>query len=247
MTTKQVAELTGVSVRTLHHYDDIGLLVPRRNPENHYREYTQQDLDRLQQILLYRACGFPLSKIQELLDAPDFQALESFLYQQSLLLQEKDRIHRMLQLIEHSVAALKGEKEMTNEEKFQAFKKQQVADNRTRYEEELLSRYGEGTVEAAEQSFLNRSKEEYDQGASLAQEILALLEEGMEKETPDLLQRLGLAHQKWIRLMWGDAVPYSKDAHLGLIDTYLADERFLPYYGGKEQVLLLQKAVQQLP
>ncbi len=72
MNTHQVAALTGVSVRTLHHYDQIGLLCPGRNPDNGYRMYSEKELDLLQQILFFRECGFSLSQIQTLLGNPSF-------------------------------------------------------------------------------------------------------------------------------------------------------------------------------
>ncbi|GAX48383.1 MerR family transcriptional regulator [Pseudolactococcus reticulitermitis] len=67
MNVKEVAKLAGISVRTLHHYDKIGLLVPTRNAWNDYRDYSDDDLDKLQQICFFKACGFPLTEIQHLL------------------------------------------------------------------------------------------------------------------------------------------------------------------------------------
>lgn len=64
MNAKEVTKMTGVSVRTLHHYDQIGLLMPDRDPDNGYRVYSDEDLDRLQQILFFKACGFPLAQIK---------------------------------------------------------------------------------------------------------------------------------------------------------------------------------------
>ena len=88
MNTNEVANLTGVSVRTLHHYDKIGLLCPSRNPENDYREYNEKDLDRLQQILFFKECGFSLAKIQTLLGSPSFDREKAFALQKKYLLHD---------------------------------------------------------------------------------------------------------------------------------------------------------------
>ena len=88
MNTNEVAGLTGLSVRTLHHYDAIGLLCPQRNPENGYREYSEENLDCLQQILFFRECGFPLSVIRELMENPEFDREQAFQVQKAYLVHD---------------------------------------------------------------------------------------------------------------------------------------------------------------
>ncbi|MEG1462737.1 MAG: MerR family transcriptional regulator, partial [Anaerorhabdus sp.] len=96
MNAKEIASLIGCSVRTLHHYDQIGLLTPHRNGLNGYREYSEEDIDRLQQILFFRQCGFTLSKIKELLNNSNFNRIEAYEIQKKALEYEKMRIERML-------------------------------------------------------------------------------------------------------------------------------------------------------
>jgi DNA-binding transcriptional MerR regulator len=121
MNTNAVASLTGVSVRTLHHYDKIGLLCPSRNPENGYREYSERDLDRLQQILFFKECGFPLANIQKLLSSPSFDREKAFALQRKVLLHEKRRIDAMLNTLDKTMQSMKGEITMTQKEKFGGF------------------------------------------------------------------------------------------------------------------------------
>ena len=83
MSPNEVAALAGVSVRTLHHYDRIGLLCPGRNADNGYREYAEKDLDLLQQILFFKACGFSLAQIQTMLQSPAFDRDEAYALQKS--------------------------------------------------------------------------------------------------------------------------------------------------------------------
>lgn len=121
MLAHEVAGLSGVSVRTLHHYDSIGLLRPSRRTENGYRDYSDHDLDRLQQILLFRACGFPLEQIRTLLGSPSFDREQAFLLQRKILTHEKERINAMLCTLEKSMRSMKGELEMSSTEKFGGF------------------------------------------------------------------------------------------------------------------------------
>lgn len=96
MTVKEVERLTGVSVRTLHHYDRIGLLRPLRGQENGYRDYGEEDLWRLSQILLYRELRFPLGKIAEILDSPDYDRNRALTQQIELLTREREHIDNLL-------------------------------------------------------------------------------------------------------------------------------------------------------
>lgn len=142
MLIHEVARLSGVSVRTLHHYDNIGLLRPSRRTENGYRDYSDRDLDRLQQILLFRACGFTLENIQTLLDSPSFDRKQAFLLQEKMLVHEKERIDAMLSTLEKSMQSMKGEFRMSSEEKFSGFDFSQNP-----YEEEARRLWGDEAVE----------------------------------------------------------------------------------------------------
>ncbi len=89
MQIKELAELTGVSVRTLHHYDKIGLLVPQKDDWNGYRIYSEKDVDKLQQILFFKELDFPLKKIQQILDDPLFDKNVALDMQRHLLIRKK--------------------------------------------------------------------------------------------------------------------------------------------------------------
>lgn len=142
MNTNEVASLTGVSVRTLHHYDKIGLLCPGRNPENGYREYDERDLDRLQQILFFKECGFPLAHIQKLLGSPFFDREKAFRLQKKYLLHEKKRIDAMLNTLNNTMQSMKGETTMTQEEKFGGFDM-----SHNPYEEEARRLWGDEAID----------------------------------------------------------------------------------------------------
>ena len=138
MNTNEVAAITGVSVRTLHHYDRISLLSPRRNPDNGYRDYTDEDIDLLQQILFFKECGFLLARIKEFMASPDFDREHAFELQRNYLLQEQRRIGLMLMTLEQSIKSMKGEIMMSLKDKFSGF---DFTDNR--YEEEARQLRGD--------------------------------------------------------------------------------------------------------
>jgi DNA-binding transcriptional MerR regulator len=120
----------------------MGLVKPKRESENGYRQYDGGDLDRLQQILLFRACGFRLEKIGKMLDDERFDRLAAFRLQRNCLLKERMRIDAMLETLEKSMQALEGGYEMSDEERFKGFD----MDDRS-YEQEARDRWGDEAVD----------------------------------------------------------------------------------------------------
>ncbi|MBO0033289.1 MerR family transcriptional regulator, partial [Listeria monocytogenes] len=108
MQIKELAELTGVSVRTLHHYDKIGLLVPQKDDWNGYRIYSENDVDKLQQILFFKELDFPLKKIKQILDDPFFDKNVALDLQRHLLIEKKQRIETMLATLDQTIRNEKG-------------------------------------------------------------------------------------------------------------------------------------------
>lgn len=145
---KEVAQLSGVSVRTLHHYDRIGLLRPQK-AENGYRYYTEEDLEQLQQILFYKYLGFPLKNIKELLKN-DTDNLAQFEEQLCLLTAEQERLNTLIDTLTKTIQTKKGMIQMTAEEKFAGFTYQ----DSIAYQDEAIQKYGKEVVENS----LNRQK-----------------------------------------------------------------------------------------
>ena len=98
-TISQVAELTGISTRTLQYYDEIGLLKPSELTESGYRLYNDEALQKLQQILFFKELGFKLKEIKEILQKPDFDKIKAFKRQKELLLLKRNRTDRLIQLL----------------------------------------------------------------------------------------------------------------------------------------------------
>ena len=141
MRINEVAKLTGVSARTLQYYDEIGLLIPEKL-NNGYRDYSDENLDKLQKILFYRFLKFKLNDIKELLDG-DIDSLKILEQQRELILKEKENFEIILHNIEKTIKTYKGEQKMTIEEKFNGFKKEDL----NKYEDQAIEKYGKETIE----------------------------------------------------------------------------------------------------
>lgn len=137
MRVKEVADLVGISVRTLHHYDEIGLLTPGETTESGYRLYSNEDLEMLQQILFFKELGFPLKKIKEIINNPSFNREEALMLHRKMLVEKRSRLDKVIATIDKTIQHTKGEIQMTNKEKFEGFDF-----SHNPYEQEARERWG---------------------------------------------------------------------------------------------------------
>jgi DNA-binding transcriptional MerR regulator len=135
MKVSEVANLTGITVRTLHYYDQIGLLKPSQVTESGYRHYSHTDLEKLQQILFFRELDFPLSDIREILSNPAFDREAALQNHRALLLQKRSRIDSLISLVDKT---LKGENDMS----FKQFDTSDIENTKKKYAEEARQRWG---------------------------------------------------------------------------------------------------------
>ncbi|MBJ8325537.1 MerR family transcriptional regulator [Streptococcus pacificus] len=143
---KKVSEISGVSVRTLHHYDKIGLLSPQKNDIG-YQYYTREDLATLQTILFYKYLGFSLKQIKDLLTKDDSQRLNKLKNQLELMNQEKFKLLTLIETLEKTILAEEGKLQMTAKEQFKGFTYQ----DHQEYEKQGKEKYGEKVVEVSKQ------------------------------------------------------------------------------------------------
>jgi MerR family transcriptional regulator, thiopeptide resistance regulator len=234
LNVSEVARLSGVSVRTLHHYDDIGLLSPARQGGNGYRVYEREDLLRLQQILLHRDLGMPLDDIRRMLDAPAFDRLQALETQKQRLLREADRYRRLVQTIDRTIADLKGERAMRNNEMYRGFAPEKQAG----YESWLIQRYGGDMPErisASRRKFESLSDEEKRRLAEAVTEIegdwAEAMRQGVPADSPSLSPLLE-RHRDWVASMWARDCP--PEAYGGLADLHLSHPDFVARYEALE-------------
>jgi len=227
-TVSEVARLSGVSVRALHHYDELGLLKPATVGANGYRYYGQDELLRLQQILFHREVGLPLGEIRRVLDAPDFDRLTALRGHRQRLVEEARRYEQLIRTIDETLAALEGAKTMEDERIYRGFDLDPAQEQRA--EDWLRNRYG-GWV----QDKIDRSNE-IGAGWS-ADETAAYLEHGREFDagvakamrqglanTSEAVQALLRGHCATVFKGWG--VEPSVTACLTLADIYRSMPEF---------------------
>jgi len=237
MNTNEVASLTGVSVRTLHHYDHIGLLCPTRNPDNGYREYSEIDLDLLQQILFFKECGFSLAKIQKLLTSPTFDRDQAFELQKKYLLHEKERIESMLNTLKKTIRSSKGEITMTQKEKFIGF---DLSHNP--YEEEARRLWGDETVDQSKAHIEKLSTaQQKDIAKGMENLFIELASIRMEAPDSDVSQKAMDKLYRYFNENFG--YQYSLEAFAGVGQLYISDPRFsknIDHYGEGLSIFLAE-------
>lgn len=242
---KQVADMSGISTRTLRYYDQIDLLKPAEFSDSGYRLYREKEINRLQQILLYRSLGIKLEQIHSILDDPAFHTLTALEEHQRKLEAEKDKINQLLATVKKTIQYTKGEITMTAEEKFEGFKKKRLEENERLYGEEIREKYGEETIEKSNEKFMNLSEADFQKMGRIEDELFAKLEQLTETKDLDTSEAKEVyeLHKQWLMYSWPN---YSAEAHKGLAQMYIADERFAKHYNSrtrKEVVSLLHDAI----
>ena len=247
LTVKKLAEISGVSVRTLHYYDQIGLLRPSVRTEKKYRLYGNDELLRLQQILFFRELDFPLKDILEMMDEPDYDLVKALMQHKSALLNRKRRISDLLRTIDITINNLKKGGMMKDpEELYKGFPKEVG----TAYRKEAMNKYGAQTVEQSEKELMKLGKSVVEahqkEMENVFSELFALRNDCPES---DIVQQHIERHYGIISKFWGNSVvPDQKAcAYAGLGDLLVNDERYLANVtDGNPQpefALFLQKAM----
>ncbi len=228
-TVQKLAQLAGVSTRTLRYYDEIGILKPARINSSGYRIYGQAEVDRLQQILLYRTLGVRLDIIKEILSAPSFDALTALKLHRQKLLDKRQQLNLLIANVEKTIAATEGRITMSDSEKFAGFKRKLIEENEQKYSKEIRAKYGEEAVKQSNEKFMNMTEEQYAEFEKLGVEVMDTLKKAFATGDPggELAQKAADLHRQWLSYTWNT---YTKEAHAGLAQMYVDDERFTAYY-----------------
>lgn len=244
---KELADLSGVSPRTLRYYDEIGLLRPERNAENDYRVYKEEQVNRLQQILFYRQLGLGLEEIRRIIDDPSYSREKSLKSHLTALKQQKQQLETLIHTVEQSLRAVKGEFIMSDKEKFEGFKQELIRKNEEQYGEEVIEKYGKDALEESNQKLSGMTELQWKEQEQLAEKIISCLKQAMEQGDPagEAAQKAADFHRQWLCLFWKKGL-YSKETHRGMAAMYVADERFKAYYeerAGVGAAEMLQAAI----
>lgn len=232
-TVQQLATMSGVSKRTLHYYDEIGLLQPKKIRSNGYRIYGSQEVNRLQQILFFKTFGLSLNEIQTIMSKEKAEIYQALQIQQMKLIQQKNAIEQQLYALTQTLQNLKGENTMTDNEKFNYFKQQKLIDNEEKYGQEIREKYGDEQVNQANQKWQQLTKEQFKQMQQAEEQLIQALNQLLTQPHPlpnALAKQAFINHRTWLSI----AAPfYSREYHRSLAEMYVADERFAAYYNQK--------------
>jgi len=222
-TVGDVARMARISVRTLHHYDQIGLVKPSRTDAG-YRLYTERDVERLQQALFYRELGFPLEEIARILADPAFDRRRALVDQRELLVERADQARALVALIDRTIEALERGEDLSEEGLFDGFQP-------SRYEEEARERWGE-TPEHEESVARTRryGKEDWQairaEAAAIVEGFAAAFDAGTPATRPEAMGLAERHRQHITRWFYG----CSFEIHVGLGEMSVADPRFSAHY-----------------
>jgi MerR family transcriptional regulator, thiopeptide resistance regulator len=230
LTVKHLAAISGVTVRTLHHYDEIGLLKPAHIGENGYRYYGREQLLRLQQILFHREFGVPLEEIAELLELESDDRVAVLLRHRERLESEVRRYAELIRTIDLTVAGIKGQGEMKNAELYKGFSTEKQAG----CEAWLVERYGDpmkASIEASKKTLAKMTQQEKDAMMAGLKPIEEALAEGLRRgidPKSDVIDAQVARHKAWVTRMWGK--PGTPEAYSNLADLYLSHPDFVKRY-----------------
>lgn len=232
-TVQKLAVLANISTRTLRYYDEIGILKPARINSSGYRIYGEKEVDRLQQILFYRELGVCLEEIKEIVTSPSFDAVKALKEHREKLLDKKKQLDMLIANVDKTIEVKERGIIMSDKEKFQGFKKKLIEDNEKKYGKEIREKYGDEAVNKSNAKLNNMTQEEYDEVTKLGDEVIKTLSAAFKTGDPagELAQKAADLHRQWLSFYWDT---YSNEAHAGIAQMYVADERFKAYYD-KEQ------------
>jgi DNA-binding transcriptional MerR regulator len=230
-TVGAVAALTGVSVRTLHHYDHIGLVVPSVRTPAGYRGYTDADIERLHLVLVYRSVGMPLDEIRALLDDAGADVLEHLRRQHEVLLEQAERLQHTIKAVEELMNAHRKGIQLTAEEQVEVFGTTAFGEE---YAAEAEERWGETDAwKQSQQRVSQLSKQDWiaikAEGDALL-DALADAKRGGVQQGTDAANALAARHRASIERFYN----CDEQMHRNLAAMYLADERFTRYYDDVE-------------
>jgi DNA-binding transcriptional MerR regulator len=228
-TIQILARLAGISTRTLRYYDEISLLKPARTNSSGYRIYGENEIDMLQQIMFYRELGVDLESIKKIITASSFDGTKELKKHREKLLEKRDQLNILIANVEKSIDEKEGRIKMSDKERFEGFKKKMIDENEEKYGKEVREKYGEETVEKSNAILMNMTEEEYAEFEKLGKQFEETLKEAFKTGDPacKLAQEAARLHHKWLTFTWNE---YSKEAHAGLAQMYVDDERFRANY-----------------
>ncbi|SHI94629.1 DNA-binding transcriptional regulator, MerR family [Clostridium cavendishii DSM 21758] len=222
---KELSSLAKVSVRTLHHYDEIDLLKPEYISDAGYRLYSENDIERLQQILFFKELDFSLKEIKEILDNPHFNKIYALNGQKELLIEKKNRLEKIIEAIDKSIVLAKGGLKMSKEEIFSTFNMDEVNKIKEKYAKEAKEKFGNSEAyKQSEEKGAKYNENDWKNIMADAQKIFGEIASMMDKSpSDDAVQSLV---DKWRQYISKNFYNCTIEIFRGLGQMYIYDERF---------------------
>jgi DNA-binding transcriptional MerR regulator len=230
-TINKIAQTAGVTLRTLRYYDRIGLLVPSGRTEAKYRLYSDEDLEKLQQILFFRELDFSLEKIGLMLNDPAFDRKEALKMQIRFLEKRAERYLNLTELAKETLCNLEGDKKMDKKEMFKAFDLDKMLEEQKQYEDEVKERWGSSEAYRISKERTSKyTKEDWERINAESEENLKEMIEcytsGVPYSDPRMMAVCDNARAQMTKYFY----PCSLEMYSNLGNMYIADERFTAYY-----------------
>lgn len=222
---KEVAEMVGISVRMLHHYDKIGLLKPESISPVGYRLYSDSDLEKLQQVLFFKELDFSLQEIKSILDGPDFDKKQALMSHKELLLEKRIRLEKIIKTVERTIFSIEGGTNMDKKEMFEAFDMSEIEKHKEKYAEEVKEKYGHtDTYKESQMKTSKYTKEDWaaikDESDKIMEQIVNFMDNG--PEDPKVQEAVNTYRQH----ITDNYYTCTPEIFRGLGDMYVYDERF---------------------
>ncbi len=219
----RLATLAGITIRTLHHYDKIGLLKPAKRAYSNYRYYGEEELHRLQQILFFKELGFPLKEIKPVLDDPNFDRMRALKYQRIQLLKQADRLQTLIQTIDKTINNLEEDTKMNIEELYDGFSKEEVEAMHKEVEESYDAEVVAESWNNVKAMGAEGTKAVSQEMETIAKEMSALIGSPVDSENVvALMRRQHQANEMFYKT--------SAEIFKGLGDMYVSDPKFTEFY-----------------
>lgn len=223
----EISELANVSIRTLHHYDNIGLLKPYNRTDAGYRLYSNNEILKLHQILFFKELGFSLSEIDQVINNPDYDMIDGLLMQKSAILDRLKKLQKQLKVLDKTIVKLNnGETMLNTKELYDGFNNTELY----KFRQEILKKYGNDAIEKSERSLMKMGKKKVD---ALLEDFKSCNDKlfRMLDESPfcNIVQAEIANHYNIIRMFWGTHNSDDKQAaaYSGLGELYVNDKRYI--------------------
>lgn len=222
-TVKDVAKLAGISIRTLHHYDQIGLLKPERKSPAGYRLYTGKDMERLQEVLFFRELGFDLKEIKTVLDNPVYDRRSALESHKELLQEKKRRITRLIKTVDKTIRDMEGDIKVKEKDLFEGFDDSKLEE----YKKEAREHWGHTDAhKESERKTASYTKKDWEEvsaeSGDIYKNLADLMKAGRKPVDADVQKQV----KRWFDFICERFYKCTPEIFRGLADMYVEDKRF---------------------